>query len=178
MKRKIIYFENITLFRFVTVYRVNKEAFRYILNQIAHMLKGSIPPNIQLAATLRFLAVGTFQGVIGRDIEVSLARTTVSKVIWNVINAIESVICPNWINLEMSSEEVAETKAHFYNKFEIPGVVGCIDGTHIPILKPTRDPSIFLNRKGFFSLNVMIVSMKTNKFEKKNPNEVSLFADL
>lgn len=147
--------------RFISVYRVNKEAFRHILNLIGQQLGGSsVPPQVQLAAALRFLAVGSFQAVIGRDIEVSLARTTVCKILWRVLNAIEDIICPNWITLDMSQQEVAKSKAHFFSNFGIPGVVGCIDGTHIPIIKPTKDCSLFLNRKGFFSINAMIVRRK------------------
>lgn len=40
--------------------------------------------------------------------------------------------------------------AHF------PGIIGCIDGTHIPIMPPTGEKWAFLNYKRFYSLNVQV----------------------
>lgn len=49
-------------------------------------------------------------------------------------------------------------------KFNFPGVIGSIDGTHIAIKAPaTEDPIrpglAYYNRKGFYSINVQIVSI-------------------
>lgn len=62
----------------------------------------------------------------------------------------------------MTEAEIAASKQHFLQNFGIPGVVGCVDGTHIRITKPHKDPSLFYNRKGYFSINAMIVSTKYN----------------
>ena len=40
---------------------------------------------------------------------------------------------------------------------EMPQVVGCIDGTHIPIQDPHEYPDQYINRDGNFSMNVQIV---------------------
>ncbi|XP_055605090.1 putative nuclease HARBI1 [Uranotaenia lowii] len=45
---------------------------------------------------------------------------------------------------------------------QVPGVVGCIDSTHIPILRPTKDEHMYFNRKGFHSINAMIVNTDHN----------------
>lgn len=42
-------------------------------------------------------------------------------------------------------------------KFNFPGVIGAVDGTHIPLLKPAVDEHNFINRKGFHSLNAQII---------------------
>lgn len=60
---------------------------------------------------------------------------------------------------EMSEAEKHEAKLHFFQKTDFPGIIGCIDRTHIKILAPSKeDQHLYLNRKGFFSLNVMLVS--------------------
>ncbi|KAJ8938952.1 hypothetical protein NQ314_011282 [Rhamnusium bicolor] len=35
------------------------------------------------------------------------------------------------------------------NKYEFPGALGAIDGTHIAILKPSEDEHNFINSKGW-----------------------------
>jgi hypothetical protein len=50
-----------------------------------------------------------------------------------------------------SGEYSAETKAKFFNKYEFPGVLSCIDGTHIKILCPSNpDKKEYRNRKQVF----------------------------
>lgn len=49
-------------------------------------------------------------------------------------------------------------------KFNFPGVIGCVDCTHIAIHAPPAEhpehPALaFYNRKGFYSLNTQIVSI-------------------
>lgn len=60
----------------------------------------------------------------------------------------------------MEEEEKHEIKRDFYRKTGFPGVIGCIDGTHIKILPPAIDERFkYTNRKGFCSLNAMVVSL-------------------
>lgn len=47
----------------------------------------------------------------------------------------------------------------FYKKFGWPGVLGCIDGTLVAIIRPSMHEERYYNRKGYHSLNVMIVSI-------------------
>jgi len=47
---------------------------------------------------------------------------------------------------------------HFYNKYGIPEIIGCIDGTNIKITKPGSAEQVYFNRNGYFRLNVMVVS--------------------
>ncbi|XP_053389553.1 putative nuclease HARBI1 [Mercenaria mercenaria] len=45
----------------------------------------------------------------------------------------------------------------FYGIAGFPKVVGVIDGTHIKILAPSEEEDIFVNRKGYRSINVQVV---------------------
>ena len=38
----------------------------------------------------------------------------------------------------------------------MPGVMGCIDGTHIRILAPHQQEWAYVNRKGYHSINVQV----------------------
>ena len=42
-------------------------------------------------------------------------------------------------------------------KSGIPGIVGCIDGTHVRIQAPSEHEYLYVNRKGYHSINVQIV---------------------
>lgn len=60
----------------------------------------------------------------------------------------------------------------FLEKFNIGGVIGIIDGTHVAIIAPPvadeeNPPAVYYNRKGFYSINVQIVN-KTGFNLKKN----------
>jgi hypothetical protein len=39
-----------------------------------------------------------------------------------------------------------------------PGVIGCVNGTHVRITAPNVDEPSFVNRKGYHSLNVQATS--------------------
>ena len=36
-----------------------------------------------------------------------------------------------------------------------PGVIGAIDGTHIPMSRPLEEPDVYINRKGYTSVNML-----------------------
>ncbi|XP_075163000.1 uncharacterized protein LOC142235623 [Haematobia irritans] len=100
---------------FVGLFRLNKEGFSLILDKISPYLgHGSIPAPIQVAAALRFFAVGSFQGVIANDMYLNIGRTTFCKILWKVVNAIEDHICPSWITMDMSSVEINASKLYFF----------------------------------------------------------------
>lgn len=150
-------------FSFVKNFRLSKESFMYVLNEIKDEIKPqqrspAIPNVIKLAATLRFLAEGGYQHGIGQDVNIALAQQTMSKVITEVCTAIENKLCPKWINFNLTEVEKRKSKQYFYTKFGFPGIVGLIDGTHIQIVRPTKDEHLFFNRKMKHSINAMVVS--------------------
>lgn len=145
-------------------FRLNKPAFRYLLSILENNLRTGvrstyISPEIKLATFLRFLAEGGYQNGTGNDYNVGLAQPTVSVVLCEVLNIFERVLCPEWISFNMSVDEKREARAYFYNKSRIPGIVMCVDGTHVKLIKPSKDVHHFYSRKGFYSLNVMVVSI-------------------
>ena len=53
---------------------------------------------------------------------------------------------------------VCFTSEHLYFFFaEFPNVVGCVDGTFIPIYSPHKNAEQFINRDGYFSLNTQLM---------------------
>ncbi|XP_017470682.1 PREDICTED: putative nuclease HARBI1 [Rhagoletis zephyria] len=167
LKRKIIR-QNSDIFslpynRFQDYFRLNKTAFNYVLQKIKPQIKNGIrttavSKTIKLAVTLRFLGQGSYQTSVGNDFHLGLSQPTVSSVLSETLDILEAVICPLWIKFHMTDAEKTEAKEYFFQKTGFPGVIGCVDGSHIKILAPNKqDQHLYYNRKGFFSLNAMII---------------------
>lgn len=89
-------------------YRLSKDAFLYLFDEIKDTLprskrSSSVPAIINLAASLRFYAESGYQRGTGRDREISIAQTTMSKVLEEVSTTIEEHC--KWIKLAMTEEE-------------------------------------------------------------------------
>ncbi|XP_067614377.1 putative nuclease HARBI1 [Eurosta solidaginis] len=170
------WFQKTNYIRFVDYFRLSKEAFKFVLEKIVPSMKVAkrttiISNKIKLATTLRFLAQGSYQVGVGNDFNLALSQPTLSAILAETLEALEKVICPLLIKFEMSEEEQTEAKRHFFQKAGFPGVIGCVDGTHIKISAPTKlDQNLYFNRKGFFSLNTIIIcdhKMKISYFDAR-----------
>lgn len=75
---------------------------------------------------------------------------------------LERKICKKWMKLPRDPIEEQKYKRNFSDKFGIPDVVGCIDGTHIELVKPGTQDFLYYNRRGYYSINAMIVRIITN----------------
>ncbi|XP_049283827.1 putative nuclease HARBI1 [Anopheles funestus] len=58
---------------------------------------------------------------------------------------------------ECCEKRTARSTPILFSKSNIPGIVKCVDGTHIRIIAPVFDRDYHYNRKGFYSLNAMVV---------------------
>lgn len=116
-----------------------------------------IPPIVKLAASLRFFAEGGYQKGVGREYDVGLSQSAFSATLEEMLDVFEVNLCRLWIKW-MSNEEMRSAALKFYEKYKIPSVMGCIDGTHIKIVGPKHNKHSFYNRKGYFSLNALVVS--------------------
>jgi nuclease HARBI1 len=118
----------------------------------------------KLAIALRFYAVGSYQKCVGSQLLLATAQSTVSKIISDVTSILERKICPTWIKWPDSNEEKRKLKAKFFEKYQFPGVIGAIDCTHVAIIAPTDAENVYVNRKGYHSMNVQLVSFAATIF--------------
>ncbi|CAC5387659.1 unnamed protein product [Mytilus coruscus] len=61
-------------------------------------------------------------------------------------------------------EERDRNKQGFFRGGLFPGVIGCIDGTHVKIQAPSEDEPAYVNRKGWHSINVQGVCDHEGRF--------------
>ena len=83
-----------------------------------------------------------------------IAVSTVSCVISQACRTIEAVLGPKYLKLPENQNEMKQKVSEFETKFGMVQVFGCIDGTHIPIKRPIKDPQDYFCYKGHYSLNV------------------------
>ena len=70
-----------------------------------------------------------------------------------------------------SLAELQVVKRGFYDKGGFPGVIGCVDGTHVRIQAPSTNENDFVNRKGFQSINVQAMCNHNGSEHKAKINE-------
>ncbi|XP_067624299.1 putative nuclease HARBI1 isoform X2 [Eurosta solidaginis] len=104
---------------------------------------------------------GGYQHCVGSDYLVGKFQSTVSKITSHVILEMENKLRPQ--NIQSHLNETSECKQWFMDKYKIPGVIGCIDGTHIGLQRPSVDEHMYFNRKGYHSINAFIMCDHTYK---------------
>ena len=132
--------------------RMDSERFKYLLGFTANDLAprgpcrlDAIQPAMKLMITLRFLAGGeTFQTLA---LCFRLGHSTVSVVVQQTCNAIIQKVGPKYLTTPDTVEEWRKVQDRFFRDWNFPRVVGCVDGKHIAIEKPSNSGSEFLNYK-------------------------------
>lgn len=79
----------------------------------------SIPPVLQLAATLSLLASGSFQHNVGNDFLLGMCQGATCKIANRVAKEIERKLCPQ--HIQFSVEDSSLCMEAFFTKFKIPG---------------------------------------------------------
>ena len=121
---------------------------------------GSLTPMNQLLIALRYYATGTFQLVVG-DL-FCITKATICRIVHKVTRAIAS-LRSKYVKFPSTQQERRDTMYGFYKATKMPGILGAIDCTHVPIQSPGGDDAeIYRNRKGYFSINVQLVCDKSN----------------
>ncbi|XP_068737172.1 putative nuclease HARBI1 [Montipora capricornis] len=111
----------------------------------------ALSPAVQVLVALRFFASGSFLQVIGDT--VGLPKFTVSRTIRDVSAAL--IYKQNeFIHWPTTVDEIQQVKEGFFHKGGFPGVIGCVDGTHIRLQCPSQNEADYVNHKGYHSINV------------------------
>ena len=151
---------------FISRYRITKGIFIQLHEKIVESLLRStimwhsIPTITQLAVSLQFLATGSFQTVIASSHGIS--QPSVSRCIAAVsdslcLHAKEFITFPN-------QQEQLEIQQSFLEKDGFPLVLGCIDCSHVPIVAPSENEAIYVNRKNGHSINIQAICDRSLKF--------------
>ena len=83
---------------------------------------------------LKTLGSGSFQNCSKDFVQVS--QPSVSKILTSISDSMVK-LAPTFIFMPPTCADIFETKHNFYEVAGFPGVIGCIDGSHIPIVAPS-----------------------------------------
>lgn len=141
-------------------FRLDKHSIEELSNLITPFLvlsvynNRAVPAVIQLCITLRYLATGDMQRSVGDVFNVSQAA--VSNIVRSVTTAIAR-ISQNYIFMPRGDES-RRIMGSIFHKYQLPKVIGLIDGTHIRIQSPRENEYSYVNRKNYHSINVQVIT--------------------
>ena len=137
-------------------YRLDQQTLLQLCNELQNDLQRptkrscALPVSLQVTIALRFYATSSFQAVLADGHGV--CDMSVSRSIHSVSSHLAYRLRQRYIKQQM------------YGLSRFPKCVGVVDGTVIPILAPSDDEHLFVNRKGFHAFNVLGICDANNSF--------------
>ena len=148
-----------------TLFGFSKNGVKFLVDLAAPVLASSERNNVvfltpiqKICIFLDFLRTNSFHRTIGTQSHNRISQSTCCKVV-NAVSQIFANLQPEFVKWP-TVEESSHISTEFFQKTGMPFVQGLIDGTHIEILKPvkTNPPAeSYFNRKGYYSLNCLMV---------------------
>ena len=124
-------------------YRFDRAGIEYLANLLKEDLSPAIcqrglpiKPHIAIMATLSYLGSNAFQLKIGDTLGISQA--SVSRCVKAVTASLAKKV-DDFVKFPVTDEERRSCQTGFFQLAEFPGVVSCVDGTHVKITKPLID---------------------------------------
>ena len=115
----------------------------------------SIAANERLAITLRFLASMESQQSLSYSYRVG--RSTISNIVRETCKVIYDGLAPTYLKAPSLADDWLAISKEFEEVWNMPHVIGAIDGKHVRIQCPKKSGTLYHNYKGFFSLVIMAV---------------------
>ena len=140
-------------------FRISRHLFNHILQQLDiqphHYGRKAISAELSLMIFLTRLSQGTSVRQLSTKFGVSVGSVVRS---FELINALFYNKFIHHISLS-TGDELTTTKNYFLVNFQLPRVIGAIDGTHILLQKvPHNDPVSYYNRKQTHSVILQILA--------------------
>ncbi|XP_056003022.1 putative nuclease HARBI1 [Ostrea edulis] len=148
-------------------YRFSKESVNFITDLLEPELcrptlrSYSLSALSQVEMALRYYATGNNMKTIGDTL--GFHKSSVSRSIQDVSQALTD-LASRFIKWPSTEGEKSNIKKGFYAIAKFPGVIGAIDGTHVRIMGPSEHEPVYVNRKGFHSINTQAICNHEGRF--------------
>ncbi|XP_031330007.1 uncharacterized protein LOC116160983 [Photinus pyralis] len=123
--------------------------------------RSSIPVEVRLAITLRFLATGDSYRSLMYLFGVS--RQLISRIIPEVCGAVIEAL-DDYVKMPQTQEEWFQVATEFEEQWNFPHAIGAIDGKHVLMQCPAASGSDYYNYKSFFSIVLFAMVDANYKF--------------
>ncbi|KAH7937427.1 hypothetical protein HPB49_012184 [Dermacentor silvarum] len=145
-------FEELMEEEFRQYFRLSKRTVRSLSEELDPIIgcqrASGLSTERKVLCALRFFGTGSFQRSVGHEEQIGMAPRATPSTNW-------------WTCTSLTPAAKDEAKAAFARRGAIPGVLACVDGTLIAVMKPEglspADTASFMSRKGYYALNVMVV---------------------
>lgn len=144
-------------------FRLSRQQFEQLENELnPYIAPNPTSPNHRALTSMKKLGITLYYlkdtGSLSMTANAfGISICTVSKVIREVCSAITYKLGPKYVRLPQTEEEMIEKASEFLSKYGMQQAFGCIDGTHVPILRPIEHSQDYFCYKQYFSLNVQAV---------------------
>ena len=129
---------------------MSPERFEHLLQLTGHKLskkdtrfRKAIPAAERLAFTLRFLASGDSQKSL--SFAFRIGTTTVSNIISETCIAIKEELGTKFLRLPRCPSDWLEISRDFEDFWDMPNIIGALDGKHIQIKAPANSGTLFFS---------------------------------
>lgn len=145
-----------TEMEFLQNFRMSKATFNYICQRLSTRLERQdtnmrrpIPLAKRVGVALYWLATGSCYRTLANLF--GIANSSICGIIHDFCQAVREVLMPEYIKLPQG-DDLREVIDGFRQRWGFPQCAGAIDGSHIPIIAPEKNPSDYFNRKGWHSV--------------------------
>ncbi|KAG5891203.1 hypothetical protein JTB14_012688 [Gonioctena quinquepunctata] len=129
--------------------------------------KDTVPFHLQVFASLQFFAHGSYQTIVGEDMNLGMSQPIISRAIKKVSILISTYLLPRYVKFPSSDEDVRKAEKSFVNaNLDFPNAIGTLDCTHVAIFSPQTDDPIhpavaYINRnvQAIFDANLIITNI-------------------
>lgn len=148
---------------FRRTFRLSRQLATDLMHALVPLMNTNTHPNslsaeLKVFIALSFYATGSYQKLIGQSYNISASQQSISTYIKYITNLIVANLANEWIKFPITQEQKNAIKEEFWQHVRFPGIIGAIDCTHVRIMAPTAEERNYVNRKGFHSKNIQIVS--------------------
>ncbi|XP_050517687.1 putative nuclease HARBI1 [Diabrotica virgifera virgifera] len=133
-------------------FRMSRVTFERLFNCIraVHHIEDRLVP-LEKKILFTVWVIGKPESFLAAGDRFGLAKSSAHKIFYQIVDELGQITNQyiRWPNMQ----KIQQTANVFELRSRgIPGVVGAIDGCHIPIKQPVRNANDFYNRKGFHSI--------------------------